>query len=513
VRLRRLWVEQFKNLHDFEISFSESAFMTIVGRNGTGKSNVLELLTVIFRDLDLGMKPATRYVLSWESAGHSVEVQSDPDGKRRYRISVDGENATQAQLTNYKGVRLLPRFVFGYYSGPGNRMEEHFLPHQRRFYRELLEGRPQPLRPLFYARPVHAQFVLLSFFLDDSPEIQRFLRSYLRVTEFESALFVLKQPDWTSKTGDARFWNARGTVAALLSTLYDASLAPMKQIVSVETGLGRSQRRDRIYLYLPSIEALRLVRDSYNSDQDFFKALESMLISNLLDEVQVRVRTEDSVGAVSFRELSEGEQQLLMVLGLLRFTREEESLLLLDEPDTHLNPAWSVEYRRLLMKFGGTGGASQVLLVTHDPLVIADQTRDEVRILERRENGAVVAARPEDDPRGQGVAGLLTSDIYGLESELDPTTRDELARLRVLATMEFRTPEEEYEFAVLGRKLRALDMASSSRDPLYFRFAQAMMQRESSQERNYVLTPEAMADRKAETDRVLDEILGETDDW
>jgi len=35
---------------------------------------------------------------------------------------------------------------------------------------------------------------------------------------------------------------------------------------------------------------------------------------------------------------SEGEQQLLLVLGLLKFTAEEEALFLLDEPDTHLNP-------------------------------------------------------------------------------------------------------------------------------------------------------------------------------
>ena len=28
-----------------------------------------------------------------------------------------------------------------------------------------------------------------------------------------------------------------------------------------------------------------------------------------------------------------------MVLGLLRFTKEDEALFLLDEPDTHLNPA------------------------------------------------------------------------------------------------------------------------------------------------------------------------------
>jgi hypothetical protein len=43
-----------------------------------------------------------------------------------------------------------------------------------------------------------------------------------------------------------------------------------------------------------------------------------------------------------------GEQQLLTVLGLLLFTRNDESLYLLDEYDTQLNPVWTYDYLRLL---------------------------------------------------------------------------------------------------------------------------------------------------------------------
>jgi predicted ATP-dependent endonuclease of OLD family len=60
MRLLRLHIKPcksipgFKNLIDFEIGFDEGSPTTVlVGRNGTGKSNVLEALTVIFRDLDL----------------------------------------------------------------------------------------------------------------------------------------------------------------------------------------------------------------------------------------------------------------------------------------------------------------------------------------------------------------------------------------------------------------------------------------------------------------------------
>ena len=59
-------------------------------------------------------------------------------------------------------------------------------------------------------------------------------------------------------------------------------------------------------------------------------------MSQLIEEVRIKIKVGNGDGTVTFRELSEGEQQLLTVLGLLRFTAEDESLILLDEPDTHL---------------------------------------------------------------------------------------------------------------------------------------------------------------------------------
>ena len=55
----------------------------------------------------------------------------------------------------------LPKYVFGYYSGPSNRLEEHFELHQQRFYRALADGDEHAARPLLYVRHVHSQFVLL----------------------------------------------------------------------------------------------------------------------------------------------------------------------------------------------------------------------------------------------------------------------------------------------------------------------------------------------------------------
>ncbi|KAA6315262.1 hypothetical protein EZS27_034251 [termite gut metagenome] len=81
----------------------------------------------------------------------------------------------------------------------------------------------------------------------------------------------------------------------------------------------------------------------------------------------------DVDGELSMAELSEGEQQLLTVLGLLKFTKDDESLILLDEPDTHLNPQWKWKYLDFLNKIVNKPNSTQIIFCTHDPLGIVTE--------------------------------------------------------------------------------------------------------------------------------------------
>jgi len=51
MKLLKLEISTFKNLRDFSIDFSQTLTTVLLGQNGTGKSNLLEALIVIFRDL------------------------------------------------------------------------------------------------------------------------------------------------------------------------------------------------------------------------------------------------------------------------------------------------------------------------------------------------------------------------------------------------------------------------------------------------------------------------------
>src|SRR5579872_7595999 len=52
MRLRSVFISQYKNLRDFELNFDGASFVDVfVGKNASGKSNLFEALIEIFRHL------------------------------------------------------------------------------------------------------------------------------------------------------------------------------------------------------------------------------------------------------------------------------------------------------------------------------------------------------------------------------------------------------------------------------------------------------------------------------
>lgn len=245
--------------------------------------------------------------------------------------------------------------------------------------------------------------------------------------------------------------------------------------------------------------------ENFHGHQEFFKSLESLYISDLIEDVRTSVKIKGSENPLTFNELSEGEQQLLMVIGLLRFVEEQEGLILLDEPDTHLNPAWSIMYTTLLKDNVANRSTSQILLTTHDPLVIAGLTSQEVHIMNRSEQtGQISAFHPDDNPRGMGFAALLTSELYGLRSSLDIETMKDLDRKRQLAIKVQPTEEDLHELGVLNERLGQLDFTNTMRDPLYKPFVAAMSRLERELGLNTtVKSPEQLLKHKQLSEIVL----------
>jgi predicted ATPase len=539
MRLISATIEQFKNLNDVTINFdSDSPFTVFVGENAAGKSNMIEALTTIFRDLDLDTTCSLSYKLEYKCRGNFVRVEGKqgqgPHVSVRHAGKKSFESITRKQFMAADDADkplYRPAFVFGYYSGPSDRLSELYDKHRDRYYSWIIRSRdrrsddedidPNSLRRLFYAQTLHGQFALLAFFMSSdvaADKDRQFLRDYLQIDGLDSVLFALQKPPWNRKGGDPRFWHAEGEVADFLGRLYDAALMPMRMNRRVQTDVSKNLIVNSLYLFLPDQAALRRVYATYPDQYAFFTALESTHLSKLLGEVRTRVRLTASVGGgnVTYRDLSEGEQQLLLVLGLLKFTARDEALFLLDEPDTHLNPAWSTQYLAFLdrfIKLRERQDSCHLVMSSHDPLVFAGLSRSEVRIFRRHTgSGDVIVEVPDEDPRGMGYAAILTSDLFRLRTSLDAATQADLDQLRLLAMSEF-TPETETEMRRLNSKLRGMGFMRAIRDPLYEIFIQAWTEREDPAWHNVVqLSPEQLRDRKRLAEQIVAELAEENEE-
>lgn len=505
MRIDKVYIERFKNLRNFLINIDEKEWHTVLlGQNAAGKSNFLEALVIIFRDLDLEQVTTFNYEIEYKCNGNLIKVNGGPSVQNKYGLflgEIMEEGIVYSTVVSKAEVKrnkekYLPRYVFSYYSGVSNRLLEHFDPHQKRFYEELIKSDNIPeQRPFFYARLIHSYFVLMAFYSFPDSKVSKFMEEYLGILGLESMLFVFKKPVWDKKNKNPLdFWGAKGVVRNFLAELWDASMAPFVYEDKVRLDFRRDQKQEHLYLYISNQEKLQEIAKKYGNNAGFFKSLESTYISDLIQEVRVRVRKLDVNGDITFKELSEGEQQLLTVLGLLRFTKEEESLILLDEPDTHLNPLWKWRYLNLLHDIVREAKpkekeTSQILMTTHDPLVIGGLTKEEIRIFRSvksiDQNGEnyqkVEAVQPDFDPKGLGVAGILTSDLFNLPSTLDQDTLEDLNERNKLISKQDGiglNDEEKQRLTKLFYNLSTLGINTTDRDPLYQKFIIAISKRE-----------------------------------
>ena len=534
VRLLEVSIASFKNLRDFRVTFDQSSpYTVLVGENGSGKSNFIEALTLIFRNLDLDSRPPFPYRLKYVCRGTTVEIHADGTGAPRYWAHSAGQAQPQ-KLSKRQFMaedppgrpRYRPAFVFGYYSGPSDRLAVLYDKHRERFYNEIIRhpdtrklSDPNSLRRLFYAQTLHGQFALLAFFMEPEtgPDDDRaFLREHLQIDGLDSVLFALEKPPWHRQTGgDERFWHAQGEVGEFLSHLYGVALLPARMKRRTRRDLTKNPSVESLYLFLAHPRDLEEVYRSYGDQYRFFTALESTYLSRVLGEVRTRVRITASAGggAVTYRDLSEGEQQLLLVLGLLKFTTRDETLFLLDEPDTHLNPAWSTQYLGFLDRFIRTREGHDnchIVMASHDPLVFSGLTRHQVVIFRRKPGGYAIPEVPEEDPQGMGINAILTSDLFRLRSTLDEETQRKLDRRRLLAAKDTLSPEEENSLRSLNAELHGKGFTQAMRDPLYRQFLKAWTESEDPQwTRAVQLTPEQRAARAALADRIVRDLQAE----
>lgn len=557
MRLLRVYIDGYRNLKNVTVDFDKDSLTTVViGENGSGKSNLIEAIVEVFRAWALGQPSSLSfsYGVFYEIRGHRFELvgasgspilrfeNGDDAGSVQFPkatspayfwASLNKELAHALDLPTKNdfasmmdGSWILPDLIFGYYSGSSRRLETLFDAHQSRYYGVINKERnaaeyetARTARRLFYCRPIHGVLALLSYLAKPGKDgdVKKLLTEKLGITGFHSALAHFKEPSWFpgSKAAAVRetgkLWGAHGPAGACARALKDAAFHSLELEGAVVDDYRRKTSKEaQLACFLRDKKALKAFADTYDTDQDMFAALEAADISDLFREMIVWVtRTNDATGDISFSDLSDGERQLLMVLGLIRVSRGKEALFLLDEPDTHLNPAWQLTYLELIREWTevatkGEEDKCQIIMTTHNPLTIAALEAKEVRVMSSDDAGNVTVAPPRIDPKGLGFAGVLT-DIFGLSSSLDKPTQVKIDRRNELAREDELTPAMAKEFAGIREELRHLGFLYEERDKLYSEFLRQLDNVELADVEP--LTPDEMRDREAESRRIVEELL------
>ncbi|TGD57516.1 AAA family ATPase [Flavobacterium humi] len=116
-----------------------------------------------------------------------------------------------------------------------------------------------------------------------------------------------------------------------------------------------------------------------------------------------------------FSELSTGHKFVLHSLANIIKHIENRSLILFDEPETHLHPPLLAVLMKS-MRYILNNKNSFMILSTHSPVVLQETLSKHVFIV-RREGNMINVLNPEIQTFGENI-GIITSHIFGLSSDL-----------------------------------------------------------------------------------------------
>ncbi len=476
MQLKKVSIDGYKNLIQTSIELQSTKIpLAIIGNNGSGKSNLMEALLHIFIGLYYNDPPDFDFHLEYEAHNKNVSITRQREGNL-YSIRVDDYEWSRTHFTRcIRETNQMPPFpalVFCYYSGTCDRTRT-LVKRYNRSYQAKLMAQNRDLERLFVFSDVdQAEWCLLALFAHRHQELLYRL-SLAGMDEFRITL----QPPakYSPERDDPSYWGTKGAIRDFIA---DIDNAARESYEPYDKGSSSATRELRTYV-LKTEHLEKLGRKIAGRKTNLFSILKALAARKILHRIEFNVVQATSGAKYGVDALSEGEKQLLCVIGGLILSSQQECLVLLDEPDTHLNPAWSWEYISLLRDAlqKRQQAASTVVLATHDPVLISGLQREQV-LIARLTDGRLFYEQPYRDPRGQGVANVLTSEYFGLPSSLDKYTQDLLdERLTLAAKPDLLTDQERERMKTINLQLDDLGLSISFRDPKYAEFERKRYQR------------------------------------
>lgn len=335
-------LSDFRNLKGVELKFNtQTNTYVLIGNNGAGKSSLLEAISSIFYTLFSTPRRDFEFVfeLSFNNDGHNVAILNTvADGEV---IKLDDAIVSRTAVSPY-----LPQRVICNYSGEETRIEQlYYQPLWKQHEDTLIAtGGYNPLRMVFVNKDLWRIILyIIIAFRNDYDSFNKFLNKTLGFNGVDSVVL-----DVDGET---------------LSRWRDNPVTHfMRQLAST---IREDGTIDPAQMNPTGDDALTM-----------FNSLSSA--RSLINEVRIVFN-----GGIDSQYLSEGEKKLMVVLFMLEAISNERSLVLLDEPDSHIHVARKTEMADL---FKDAVNRENVI-TSHSPTLTDEFDDEAIIMLDRTADG------------------------------------------------------------------------------------------------------------------------------
>ncbi|AIQ73010.1 AAA family ATPase [Paenibacillus odorifer] len=155
-----------------------------------------------------------------------------------------------------------------------------------------------------------------------------------------------------------------------------------------------------------------------NGQNEFYKDLEFLELFNKYPISDLWFNSvNDTPDTVPLSYWSSGELSLFLRLIEIAYSISENSLLLIDEPETNLHPKWINSYINILKSIIDVN--CHIIIATHAPLIISDIPKESI-ILLKKEGSSVKQAQIEEKTIGLDYEEILKK-IFDVNEKEDTT--------------------------------------------------------------------------------------------
>lgn len=319
----------YKNLKGTYSFQNSNGYIALIGLNGSGKSNLLEAISIAFANTkDIDVEQNFTYSLSYEMSEELVEIS---ETSKYGNGTIDG--------------RHIPSSIIACYSGEDNRLwNSGFKKYYVAFFNKAIHG--GEYKPwLLCINKYCWKIAFLSLLFSENTDVISFLRDKLHIDDFDT-INVKFTPNNNVKpiNHEASNWYMR------IKEKYAEAFISIHDLKGEDLMCNQYTELtpDQVIFYYLYFLHMPDKRGTLDLEAD-----------KLIDSIDI------SLNGYSFNDLSEGEKKLILIECITKVLGDEQSLVLLDEPDAHTHIAMKKDLLKLISEFKG-----QTIMTTHSPMFL-----------------------------------------------------------------------------------------------------------------------------------------------